>query len=601
MKIVLFKNKRNFMKYLIFALILFVAIFDGNIKANQNNNLHSEEIFRAMQDEMNRSMNQLRLENLQKPYYMEYKISVKRNYKINGMLGQIISVEDIPRTTLDVVIRVGDYKFDQKNFSDISLIFGSSDGEERFSGREIPVELDYNTIRREFWLATDPAYKQAVEFYSKKEASLKNKIRRDTLWDFSHAKPIVFIDTTTIPAFNIENAKEIVKAASGVFNNYKSINLSSADLYFDVETSYFLNSEGTKYQKNDAITGIEIVAFSQAQDGMPLSNFYTTFAINPNDLPSKDSIVKATQEMAAVLENNINAPVLEDSYSGPILFINQAACEAFAQIFLTNFIAQREQISDGISFGDENRNKAFQNKIGGRVLPEFFSIEDLPNLKEFNKTKLIGNYKIDDDGIIPQDLLLVKDGYLKTLLSNRIPIKRIEQSNGRNRSGTTMFSNIKIDATQKYQTSEKELKNQIIKLCKQRDLPFGIIVKKIMNLNVIYTNLYGLSGGLIETGGINKLVPLETYKIYSDGREELVRGGILAGMSVAAFKDIIRTGNTFFVYNMLQEPINPMGGGSTNAVSIIGRSILFEDGELQTLDKNFKKPPFLENPIGLAR
>ncbi|MPN18013.1 hypothetical protein SDC9_165371 [bioreactor metagenome] len=74
-------------------------------------------------------------------------------------------------------------------------------------------------------------------------------------------------------------------------------------------------------------------------------------------------------------------------------------------------------------------------------------------------------------------------------------------------------------------------------------------------------------------------------------------------MSTAAFKDIIKTGNSFYVHNMMLIPPFSMSSGfliSYMPVSIIApNNLLFEDAELQVIDKNFKKPPYLSNPVGL--
>lgn len=592
-------NLNSFIKTIIIAVI---AVLSISFSLSANN-----EIFKAMQDEMTRSMKELKLETLQKPYFIEYSITVNRNNSVAGTLGEITSVDNKTSAFLNVTVRVGTYKFDQKNFFDPGLsFFGSSDEEEDYVRRRIPIELDYKTLRRELWLATDAAYKEAAELYSKKEAALKNQIQKDTTWDFAKQKPVKFSDTSKLPDFDVDYAKNLIKESTKILLDFKNINISTANYYYEPKTIYYLNSEGTQYTKNESVAGFEISAFSQANDGMPLYNFYIALGNYPADLPNKDSLIKATREMAILLDNLLKAPSVDDSYSGPILFSDQAVCETFAQSFIPCLTAQREAVQgDGFRFSGNESSKAFQTKIGGRVLPEFLSVEDLPNLTNFNKIKLVGSYKIDDEGVLPEDVVLIKDGYLKTLLSDRKPIKRIPESNGHNRSSTPMVSNVKIEADKKYQSNEKDLKNQLIKLCKQRDLPFGIIVKKVANTHIVSTTIYRMTKGGIEyprsDGG--KLQPIEVYKIYTDGREELVRGGQLAGMSTAAFKDIIKTGNSFYVHNMMLIPPFSMSSGfliSYMPVSIIApNNLLFEDAELQVIDKNFKKPPYLSNPVGL--
>jgi hypothetical protein len=51
---------------------------------------------------------------------------------------------------------------------------------------------------------------------------------------------------------------------------------------------------------------------------------------------------------------------------------------------------------------------------------------------------------------------------------------------------------------------------------------------------------------------------------------------------------------------LLQSPPPSLGRwNSAKLVSIIGKNILLEDAELQVPESNFRRPPYLANPIGL--
>ena len=592
----------NALRLKLFCLCILALLISPKLLSNDN-------YFRAMQDEMNRSMQSLKLDNMQKPYYIEYVLEVHRKNYVSGRLGQLHrSTKDSVAYILSISLRVGDYKYDQRNFVDPGLnFFGSFDDEERYASRRVPKELDYTALRRELWLATDAAYKEAAELYSKKEASLKGQIRKDTLWDFSKTTPIELVDTMKLPDFDIKYFEDIVREGSNIFTNYPSIHQSKMDIYFEPRTTYYLNSEGTKYIKNDYIAGVEVAAMTQAEDGMPLSNYYFALGWLPSDLPSKDSIIKAVRETAITLDKLTKAPVIEDTYTGPILFVDRAASEAFAQTFLPCLTAQRSGVSSRtgprFSFGGAN-TAVFQTKIGGRVLPEFLSMETIPNVNNHGGQKLFGGYKIDEQGVKPQNVTLIKNGYLRTLLSDRTPIKRVETSNGHCRGGSPMPSNIRIDADKKHQASEKDLKAQLLKLCKQRDLKYGLVVRKVHNTNVFGTQVFSLAPRKLEfvQPGSGRFMPVEVYKLYPDGREELIRGGNIVGLGTTAFKDIIRVGNTQSVHTYLQSPRWNPGNDRRypeQLISIVGQSFLLEDGEYQLIETNFSKPPMLDNPIGM--
>lgn len=561
-----------------------------------------EDILRAMQDELSRSMKELRLESLKKPYFIEYTIKVRDSHSAQASLGALAANDNERSAQLTVNVRVGSENFDNTNFFDVGLgFFGSSDDEESFKSRDIPIELSYGALRRELWLATDAAYKQAAEILSKKEASYKNRIRKDTTPDFSFPAKKVFneISQEDIPSFNNASYAELIKKVSDIFNKYPKVFTSKVGFEYLPVKTYYVNSEGSKYVKVNHFAGIEASCFTQAEDGMPLSQYFTAYADKPENLPAADSIARAVESIAKNLTDMRDASVLDDSYSGPVLFSGQAAGELFAQFFLPNLVAQREISSEGGFSATGDRNNAFQTKIGGRVLPEFISVTAKPTDKAFGKTPLVGSYLLDDEGTPAQDVNLVVKGYLKTLLSSRTPIKRVTESNGHKRGGAPMLSSLFIESSKP--STDKELKARFIKLLKDRDLPFGIFVNKVMNSNVFQTSIYNLSGAGFDVSFSNsKMQIVEAYKLYPDGKMEILRGVEAQGIAPASFKDIIATGNTSYAMNYLAPAVVSSfvtGGEMYQGASVVTPSILLEDAEIKPLDGNFHKLPTITNPL----
>ncbi len=555
-----------------------------------------------MKDELARSMKELKLDGLNKPYYIEYKLELSNNFNVTSIYGKLVNRSNTPIAKLTVGVRVGDYKFDNTNYLDFGLsLFGSGDDEEPFLNRRVPIELDYFTLRRELWLATDAAYKQTSEVYSKKEASLKNKVRKDTTHDFLKIAPSKSIDTSVSYTFNADYLENVANTLSAVFANFPEIQVSNSTIEFTEETAFYYNSEGMEYIKKDIFTGVEASASTQAEDGMTIADYYSAYSKDPANLPSLDSMKSAVEKVARNISKSQKADALDEPYSGPVIFAGQAAAELIAQVFAPNLVAQRKATTEGGYFSDDERFTAFQNKVGGRVLPEFISVFAKPNSKQYQHVPLVGCYAIDDDGIRPQDLTLVDAGYLKTLLSSRVPTRRIRETNGHCRGGSAMISNI-IFSANKNQLSESELKKRLLKLIKDRELPYGIIVKKIQNQNILFSSLYSLTLGSIDfSRGAGKMNVNEAYKVFPDGREELVRGAFLSGISAQSFKDIINVGKSQYVLNYLAPSITSSfisGGKAYLPASIVAFDMLFEDAEVKTLEGDFTKPPFIEKPLG---
>ncbi len=560
----------------------------------------NEDIIFAMKNELSRSMNELKINDLESPYFIEYKYIEYDASSIRGSMGSIEAANNSKSAYISVGVRVGDYSFDNTNFFDVGLgFFGSSDDEEGFKKRSISYEPSINYLRKEFWLATDAAYKQTAELYSKKQAILKNRMRKDTIPDFNRLESINKLrDIKEVPEFKIDKYKDIIESVSSIFNNYPAIYTSGVSIEFIPQRIYYINSEGVEYIKDTYYTGFEVVAASQNKEGMPVFDHYTAYSINPGDLPSKDSLIKAAKQVADNISDRLKIPQLDDFYVGPIIFSGQAAGQIFAQSFLPKLVSQREPLTDG-GFSSENEDAVFQRKVGGRVLPEFLSIADKPNESKLNGVDLIGAYKIDDDGLESQDVELVINGYLETLLSDRVPTKRIKESNAHKRGGSIMFSNIILENNNsEKKLSSKKLESKMLEFVKKRELDFGIVVTKILDANIRYTSLYRILNGNIEIPFGKKNYVMDGYKVYSDGRKEKFSGMIIPTMNVLLFKDIVSTSDNLYTMNYLAPAvISPYltGGDSYLPASITLPDLLFEDAELHLMEEDFKRPPYVNN------
>jgi predicted Zn-dependent protease len=459
----------------------------------------------------------------------------------------------------------------------------------------VSYEIDYANLRRELWLATDAAYIKSAENLSKKQATLKNKIRKDTTWDFLKITPSKNNDIKKFKPFPKNDVEELIQKMSATFKDYPEVHTSRVSMEYLPTKVYYVNSEGTEFIKMKSKVGLEVSGSSQADDGMIISNFYSCYANNLAQMPTLDSMVNAARNVAVKITEVRNAPALEDTYAGPVLFTDNAAAEIFAQVFAPNLVARRAQLSSS-GFPASKKHTAFQRKIGGRVLPEFMSMDAKPSMQKIGDTPIFGTYKIDDEGTLTQDFTLVKEGYLKNLFSSRVPTKRIRESNGHKRGGSPSISNIVITTADKKKTlSYEDLKEKMMKLCKDRELEYGLVVKRIMNPNIFSSHIVNqiFTGDFSYMRG-NALNLCEVYKVYPDGKEELVRGAEGTGFTHQSFKDIIFCGNDENVYNYWG---SASGYGNWHAATIVTPSILFEDGEIGTIDSDFKKPPLLSSPL----
>ena len=98
------------MKRFLIQAILLLLVFTS-AKASE------DEIMQAMRDEIKRSVENLEMDKLENPYFIEYKYTIKGIHNISGEYGSVTTSSFNRSATLDVKVRVGNYKFDNTNFS----------------------------------------------------------------------------------------------------------------------------------------------------------------------------------------------------------------------------------------------------------------------------------------------------------------------------------------------------------------------------------------------------------------------------------------------------------------------------------------------------
>ncbi|UCC29075.1 MAG: hypothetical protein JSU86_12825, partial [Phycisphaerales bacterium] len=124
----------------------------------------SKELMRALTDEIKRSMT-LQMEDLEKPYFIQYTVDDSLAYQLTANYGAITSSDRRRSRDFYSQTRVGSYELDNTNFTEETggffRFFGGRGGG---GGRaSLPLDEDYTAIRQSIWWATDQDYKGAVE------------------------------------------------------------------------------------------------------------------------------------------------------------------------------------------------------------------------------------------------------------------------------------------------------------------------------------------------------------------------------------------------------------------------------------------------------
>jgi hypothetical protein len=90
------------------------------------------------------------------------------------------------------------------------------------------------------------------------------------------------------------------------------------------------------------------------------------------------------------------------------------------------------------------------------------------------------------------------------------------------------------------------------------------------------------------------------YRVYPDGREELIRGVRFRELNVRSLRDIRAAGDDTTIFDYLDNgaPLALMGAGNYAAeTTVIAPSVLVDDLELRKLDDELPKLPIVPPPL----
>jgi predicted Zn-dependent protease len=536
-------------------------------------------IGRAMHDEMQRSMQKLRLEQFDQPYFISYLVVANESKEVAATLGGVLSSTENNTRSLQVVVRVGDYASDSGNF--LSAPSGSGSLAAMMMGGAIALPLDdnYNELRRRIWLATDHAYKKALEDLSGKQAILRNRNRSEKIADFSKTAPVSTTDLAPRVHFDLPEATRLVRDTSAVFRQTPSIQTSRVQLVMFNRQERYLNSEGSSFTRAQPRVSLRITASAQAPDGMPLSDFVADYGHSLQDLPAATVLLTQARELQAEI-GLLQAARLQDRYEGPVLFEGQAAAEVFSRHFAGGLTAVPPLVSGGDQFAQAFRQQSsgMLDKVGLRVLPTFMDVVDDATVTHEKQSLLFGGYKVDEEGVTPRRTTLVEHGMLKTLLTSRAPVRGITASTGNMRELGVAPSNLFV--TSDKTSTPEELRKRLVESAKTEGYAYGIIVRR-------------LSGNAATVA----------YRIYPDGHEELIRNADVSELTAASFKSISAVSDQRTVYTEAAPTKNlsafnfDLAGGAQPLASFVVPSMLFADVTIEKPSGESPKPTIIGSPL----
>ena len=278
-------------------------------------------------------------------------------------------------------------------------------------------------------------------------------------------------------------------------------------------TQYLVNTEGTIVRKSTVAYHTEVVAQSQAADGMRLERSYGVSGLTPADLGTEEKFHNGVLHILTGLHELRLAPVMGEEYHGPVLFAGNAAARTFDELFAHAVAAHRAQL------GSTARTVGpFASSYNTRVLPDFMKIVDDPGVTEFNGKPVLGAYQIDDEGVPAQSVTLVDSGKLVSYLTGREPIRDFPDSNGHARAATAQPAHPQIG---------------VMHVEASQTVPEDELVKKLVSMG----KDQGLEDVYLVETVDGSARPRTIYRIkVADGSRQLVRGAELEDVDLRLFR-----------------------------------------------------------------
>ncbi len=556
-----------------------------------------DSLLQSMRLELERSRNLL-LPGLDAPYFIEYAVDDVEAFGVAATLGALLDRNNNHLRAPRIQVRVGGYEFDNTNYA-LTDFFSW----ERSGRRQMPLDDVPYAMRRFLWLETDRAYKGSLEAIARKRAALKNLTAREELQDFHKAEAKRLIQDGRAKPPNEKLWTERVKRLSALLADYPQLTSSQVDFEAVRSVFYLANSEGTLIRHPETLYFVRVRASGLAADGMPIRDAALAIGLEEGDLPGEEELARMVRAVGAGIAALSTAPVGEP-YSGPVLFEGEASGQLLAQLLGANLGARRRPISDPGRPAPFSSSE-LETRLGARVMPEWMDVSDEPNLKQWQGKPLPGHYVVDMEGISPEPLKLVEAGVLKNLLTTRQAVRGTQSSNGRARlpgsygAKSAVFGNLLVRASGG--VSQADLRKRLMETAERMNRPYGIVIRKLdFPTSAGWEGLRRMAASSAQRGGgMVFSPPVLAYRVYPDGREELVRGLRFRGLSVRVLRDILAASAEPHLFNFLANaaPLSMMGAGGYVAPSaVVAPSLLFEDIEIERADDDLPVLPIVPPP-----
>jgi TldD protein len=505
-------------------------------------------------------------------YYLAYQLVEQRVVNLDAEGGALITDSDDTLRNLDVEVRVGKPELDNTR----ALADDSNGLNAPFTRRgTAPFGDDKQALSSALWLETDRRYREAVSalgYVRQDQSTLKSRVVAP---DFSPEPPEVHVEAPVKLTFDKAQWIERLKRCSARALRGQATR-GSCGVLFQQNTAYLVNSEGSRIQTSWTNAQFSVSVGVKADDGMNLARLEQRFGRTPADLPPDAEVDKMIATVTGDIDALHEAP-LADPYVGPAILEGRAAGVFFHEVFGHRIEGHRQK--------ELTSGQTFASYVGKDIAPDWLSVYDDPEIVTLNGVQLNGFYRYDDEAVRARRVSLVDRGKLVGFLMGRNPIPGFAHSNGHGRRQPSLppvarQGNLVVEVTKS--VKRDELEKMLIEEIKRQHRPYGMIFTDI-------------SGGFTNTSAFQpqafKVNPVMAYRLYPDGRKELVRGIDISGTPLVALQSIRAASREIETFNGVCGAESGWVPVSASAPSLLIERLEVEKGFIPP-----DRPPVLQPP-----
>lgn len=532
-----------------------------------------------MNEELARSMKELRRPGHPRVYYLSYLFRNERRESIFGRLGAIAEHQTAARNFVFCDVRVGSHRYDQVGYGGLR---DNDDADESVDYIGMPAEISEDAFKFALWRLTDARYREAAEqYYERKSKELHYVDEQRGLASKVKAKGVRSAKIRRFPEVDVDYWTWLIRKASGLLKSCPAIQVSDFEFVAWHRQQMFVDSEGAEIAQQTSVFDLAARYWLLTPKGAPIEQEAALIVGDLADLPSEKEllrIVKARIELILALSR---APHL-NAFSGPVLL-----GAVPAGLFFHEVVGHRLEGSRLLS---SDEGATFADLRGKHIAPAFVDIVDDPTLERFNGKRLIGHFRYDDEGSPAKRAVLVEKGVLRGFLTTSAPIPGQSALNGHARNARherpiSRMGNLLV--VNREPVAEPELWERFLEEIRRRKAPFGIWVRETLG-GETYTTKYDFQAFKGEI--------MHAVRVFPSGRKELVRGVDFVGTPLSALDALLCMGDDPTVDNAF------CGAESGQIpVSTIAPSALLGNLELQSKDRQKLTQFAMKPPHGLGK